>query len=85
MRLDVGTRTVGTGVIVTDESDGGHLLFAHVGFQGCIQVSLVVEFHVVESFAHEFLFKILGKNELFVGTWDGCTVLSRLSVKLSVV
>ena len=70
---------------MTDESDGRHFLLTHVGFQCGIEIALVVELYIIESLAHEFLLKILGKNELFVSTGDGLTVLCRLGVKLSVV
>ena len=85
MCLNVGSRTVRTSVVMTDESDGWHFLLAHIGFQCCIEIALVVELYILKSLAHEFLLKILGKHELFVGTGDGVTILSRLCVKLSVV
>ena len=85
MCLDIRSRAVGAGVIMTDKSDGWHFLLAHVGFQCSIEIALVVELYILKSLAHEFLLKILGKHELFVGTGDGVTILSRLCVKLSVV
>ena len=82
--LDVGSAAIRTSVVVGDEADGRHLLLDIRG-KGRIEITLLVEFHVFQSFAFEFFFQVLGKDQLFRGTWHTLAVLSRLRVELGVV
>ena len=84
MRLDVGTRAVGRGVVVRDEADGGHLLF-DVRLQRGVEIALVVELHVAEALALKFRPQVFGKNQLFRRTRHALAVLSRLRVEFGVV
>ena len=82
--LDVGTRAVRTGVVVGNETDGGHMILG-VGLQGSVDVTLVVHLNVIKTFAFQFLFQVFCKNQLFTRTRHRLAVLSRLRVKFRIV
>ena len=67
-----------------DEADGGYFLLDIRG-EGGIEITLLVEFHVLQSFTLEFLFQILSEDKLFWGTWHALAVFRGLRVELGVI
>jgi len=75
VRLDVCTRTVGAGVVVGDEADGGDMTL-RIGLQCGVDIAMIVHLDVAEALALEFLLQVLGEDELLRGARHAVAVFS---------
>ena len=84
MRLDIGSRTVRTGVVMRDETDGGYIALG-VGLQRGIDIATVVHLYVAEPFVFQFLLQVFSENQLFGCTGHAVAIFGRLRVELCIV
>ena len=72
---DAGTGAVGGRVVMGYEAYRGQVLGIGVGRKGCIEVALVVEHHVVETFADHLVAQEAGKDPLLRRAGSGLRIL----------
>ena len=70
-----GTGAVGGRVVMGYEAYCGQVLGIGVGRKGCIEVALVVEHHVVETFADHLVAQEAGKDPLLRRAGSGLRIL----------
>ena len=79
-RCYIGPAHIRTGIHVSDEADGRHLLVG-IGRKSGIQIAMLVQFYFFQAQVFQFIFQVLCKHHLLGRAWGYTTVFVRLCVE----